>query len=204
MELPPKAKFTRLEKINSLSEATDIHQVNKVVGEFILEIAIRYDKIRKKEAKYKEKKASIRIAPNPVGDLKNLQLVNASTQKVKIPPNYSSLGTLKRYVYAVGVALKHANQVGVVSNFIPEERIIRQNTPDPRTEVFFWLTTAIIAKSKEGLPSSQIWKLSKQLEYAFRHKVPPELVVGFIYLIVNPEDISKKIETGEKESWYTE
>lgn len=67
---------------------------------------------------------------------------------------------------------------------------------------FHWALAAIPTELSE-LSRPALTKIGRQLLYADRHDIEPDLLIGFILQTGNPDAISKKADdTDKRENWY--
>jgi hypothetical protein len=67
---------------------------------------------------------------------------------------------------------------------------------------YYWALKAIWKDDEIGLKGSVISKYAKQLAYAARHNIPPELLIGFLYQVGGITKIANNLNSGSYEKWY--
>lgn len=68
---------------------------------------------------------------------------------------------------------------------------------------FYWAFKAIVADGEVECDARSISRYGAELLYAHKHKIPPELLIGFISQVGGSSAIRKKLNAGRKETWFT-
>jgi hypothetical protein len=87
----------------------------------------------------------------------------------------------------------------VVDDLIDDYREMRTGFSD---NFFHWVFLAL-ASERIVLKPYEITRYSRQLLYALRHGVDPDLLVGFLYQTGSPDEIGKRaLDKKRREEWY--
>lgn len=67
---------------------------------------------------------------------------------------------------------------------------------------YYWALKAIWKDGEIALKGNVVSKYAKQLVYADRHDIPPELLTGFLYQVGGIRRITNILKAGAYERWY--
>lgn len=118
-------------------------------------------------------------------------------------PSTSANSFLRENIYRLGQILRDTKQVEPIRKFFPDERRRRKDVPSLNENIFYWILIHLYGDDTETMPVPVRNRISKQLEYASRHGIPPYLLVGFLYQISEPEHVAKRLKTNLMEKWYS-
>jgi len=110
---------------------------------------------------------------------------------------------LKREVYRFVITNFTPRTIGrlerVLDPLIERSREIRLGFTDNNLH---WILLAL-SSEEISIRASEINKYSKQLLYALRHRIDPDLLIGFLYQTGSPEQIAEKVRDPTcREEWY--
>lgn len=155
-----------------------------------------------------------------VGEL----LQKSLSAKSKLSPYDEPSAVLKRMTYKFMIRFQNVNP-SVISTSIENHRINVENRKNAKEfkrlramrkpykgNEAHWILTGLNSSFNdphffEGvnytLESSDITRFSAQLHYAFRHSVPPEFLIGFLYQCGTVQEISAKARNPKVfERWF--
>lgn len=109
--------------------------------------------------------------------------------------NETAKNFLRREVYALGLALLHHGP----KNWSPRTlvnsiRKAQTTRPETLSNVFHALLMSIF-ETDESINRNERSLIAKELEYAHRHAVPPELLCGFLYQSTDRKKIGERLHT---------
>ncbi len=112
--------------------------------------------------------------------------------------NESAKDFLRREIYALGAHLLRWPSAGSVVDDLVDKIRIARTRPDKRDDVFHALLMCMY-DDDSAISRQERWLMAKELEYAHRHRIPPELVCGFLYQSGPRTEMPKKIKAGHVE-----
>ena len=119
-------------------------------------------------------------------------------------PDESAITFLKKNVYRVGIHLIETEQLDVLRQLFPREASGKNSVPTVEENPFYWIFRYYFADRPKDMSVQVRNRISKQLNYAYRHRIPPYLLVGFLYILKDPEKISEKEGDPEYvEKWFS-
>ena len=110
-------------------------------------------------------------------------------------PNENAKNFLRREIYALGLALKTNPPEWEMADLIKLIRGKPVTRPEVLGRVFHALFLALY-EDDDGIDRHERRMLAKELEYAYRHEVPPEYLCGFIHQSGGRKNLSIKLEDG--------
>ena len=118
----------------------------------------------------------------------------------KRPPFDTARGYLKREVYRY-VCERLDNKADRALEWCVEktrgDRLLRR--PSFKDNPFHWVLFGLQNHPELNLKKGEVSRFGRQLLYAKIHKVPPELLIGFIYQTGSPALINRKLANGDRE-----
>lgn len=124
--------------------------------------------------------------------------------KASFAPYDTAHSYLKRAVYDfVQDPDLSKNQYLGLKRLVVRERNDVSRAPAIEENPFFWGFLLVFADD-ESLARSDRSKFAAELLYAYKHDVPAELLVGFIYQVGGYARIRQKLKQGEMEAWGDE
>lgn len=119
------------------------------------------------------------------------------------PPFDTARGYLKREVYRYVCERLEKKAAVALEWCIEEARGGRQpRRPSFKENPFHWVLLGLQDNPELNLKKGEVSRFGRQLLYGRRHKVPPELLIGFIYQTGSPALINRKLADDERESWF--
>lgn len=119
-------------------------------------------------------------------------------------PQMSRNGRLKREIYALVrhfLAQDHGN---VIKEIVEDDGRAPANGPAFEDNPFHWGLLSLFEARGDGLSRGDRYLFARQMLYAHKHDVPPNLLVGFIYQSGKPQDIAQKLLAGTFEPGFTQ
>jgi len=121
----------------------------------------------------------------------------------KRSPNDSAVTFIRMNVYRVGIHLIESEQLSVLKDLFPREGLKKNSIPTVDENPFYWVLRYFFTDIPDDMPVQIRNRTAKQLNYAYRHRIPPYLLVGFLYILKDPENISKKEQNpANVEEWF--
>lgn len=193
-------------------ESVGLWQTKRVIRE------VKRTKIKRVAAKSRFPKISNRKrnpykrAPDPrvEGDWEDLEsdlrrdLPASRNPTGKLAPFERPEAVLKRYVYRFVREHLEAGDGAKLEYLLGYLRSAEQRAHRIafETNPFHWALSAIPIELSE-LKRPALTKVGRQLLYAHRHDVDPDLLIGFLYQSGDPDEISRKAVIPNKlEDWY--
>lgn len=136
-----------------------------------------------------------------------LQRANALFEEAKgrgqATPNNNPRALIKREVYRFVLELRERNReryledvISVALEKLPVGIVFKENP-------FHWALAGVRATNDDLLTRNEVMRFGRQLIYAERHGVRPELLVGFVYQCGGPDIISEKASRPDcREEWW--
>lgn len=122
----------------------------------------------------------------------------------KLTPFERPEAILKRYVYRFVREHLEAGDGAKLEYLLGYKRSAEQRAHRIAFEAnpFHWALSAIPSQLSE-LKRPALTKVGRQLLYAHRHDIDPDLLIGFLYQSGDPDEISRKAVIPNKmEEWY--
>jgi hypothetical protein len=120
---------------------------------------------------------------------------------------------LKREVYKFVCFFLEKRKEGILQDILQEARYCRWPTsPTFRNNPFHWAFLALREPADDKLKPRHahhvtrpmVSRYGRQLLYAWRHRVPPEYLIGFLYQSGSPDVVYEKAGRADAfEPWYT-
>lgn len=111
-------------------------------------------------------------------------------------------GFLRKHVYQLGAHVLMNHQLEPLREFFPDEVRRRAGTPSLEENLFYWLFVDMFGRADDKMSLTVRNRMAKQLLYAWRHQIPPYLIVGFLAQMKDPQRINEKVANGEYEPWH--
>jgi len=108
--------------------------------------------------------------------------------------NESAKNFLRREIYALGRRIRSA-PLSWDADALFEEMGRTTTRPDALENLFHALLFCVY-ESEQGITRQDRSLMSKELEYAYRHRVPPELLCGFLYQSTDRRRLSDRLTAG--------
>ncbi|GAB5351628.1 hypothetical protein [Qipengyuania sp. 483] len=117
--------------------------------------------------------------------------------------NDSAKNFLRREVYALGLKILSCPSTNwATEDFLAKVRP-NLNRPDKLGNVFHDLLMSIYNDDSQ-ISRQERHLMARELEYARRHAIPPELLCGFLYQSGPRTEIRKKLEAGYLEAAFSQ
>lgn len=122
-----------------------------------------------------------------------------------LPPFDREASFLKREVYAFVLenfrtSIEEANLLRFLPEVIARAKRRPPHKPSVEANPFHWVFYALAAEGRH-LERWEISRFGRELLYAKRHSIPPELLIGFLYQTGTPDQIYRKAGGGGHEEW---
>ena len=118
----------------------------------------------------------------------------------KLAPYDIPLGLLKRELYMFGQQIIDERMTAELMQFAERNGARTAGESADGLDLYRWLLTAF---PEAELPRSEKRRLAHELQYARRHGVPAEYLVGFLYQSGSGADIYARVaDEGHVEDWY--
>lgn len=117
--------------------------------------------------------------------------------------NESAKDFLRREIYALGAHLLRWSPASSVMEELVDKIRSARTRPDKRGDVFHALLMCMY-EDDSVISRQERWLMAKELAYAHRHRIPPELVCGFLYQSGPRTEMPKKIKAGYIEPAFRE
>ncbi len=108
--------------------------------------------------------------------------------------NESAKNFLRREIYALGCQILNAPPSWDASDLL-EKMECKTTRPDALENEFHALLVCVY-RGEQGLTRQDRSLVSKELKYAYCHRVPPELLCGFLYQSTDRRRLSDRLEKG--------
>ena len=119
----------------------------------------------------------------------------------RLPPGRSALGYLRTETYRLAREIARRKECEVARQFAMSQGREQAADEDERGPALFsWLLSGIV---RGEMKRAELRHLTHELQYARMHKLPPELVVGFLLQARLGRSIYERIRRGETEGWYS-
>lgn len=116
-------------------------------------------------------------------------------QPYGLTKNEAAKNFARREVYALGIALLVQPPKWDIAEVVEKIRLKPTTRPEALERIFHALFLSLY-ESDDPINRKERWMMAKDLEYAFRHKVPPEFLCGFLYQSGGRRGLLKKLEDG--------
>ena len=127
---------------------------------------------------------------------------HSSRKRRKVSPddgsatkNESAKNFLRREIYALGYRIQNSGSGKLDANSLLEAMGRTTTRPEKLKNVFHALLF-FVYEGEQGFPRQERSKLARELEYAYRHRIPPELLCGFLFQSSNRNKLSKLLKSG--------
>lgn len=109
--------------------------------------------------------------------------------------NETAKNFLRREIYALGTRLRKSSR----EPWRPEKFLVamgRSTTRPEALENVFHALLYLLYEGEQGFTRQERSLVGRELEYAYRHGIPPELLVGFLYQSTDRKRIGERLESG--------
>lgn len=120
----------------------------------------------------------------------------ALNQKFGVSKNEDAKNFLRREVYVLGLALRRRPPRWNVSEFISSIRAHPTTRITALEGQIFQALLMGVYEEDSTISRQERWVMSRELEYAFAHGVPPEFLCGFLYQSGGRKNLLEKLESG--------
>ena len=143
----------------------------------------------------------------------NIQAARSLPDELKRSPYYSHSNVVKRCVYEFFEHAKKRIKPGPLELVISDIRAASIGDDRARTlkksmtkEPYYWLLTGLSLDCPEAnLCKSEVTRFAQHLNYARRHRVPPEYLIGFLMQTgSNAEVYRRALDLDRREPWFVE
>ncbi len=108
--------------------------------------------------------------------------------------NETAKNFLRREIYALGTRILNTLQAPWnADRFL--EAMGRSTTRPEALENVFHALLYLLYVGEQGFSRQERSLIGRELEYAYRHKVPPELVVGFLYQSTDRKRLRERLDS---------
>jgi hypothetical protein len=109
---------------------------------------------------------------------------------------------LKREVYRFVCRYLDEGNTKQLNRILEANRVILPRFPTFRENPFHWALSVLRDPKSDNIKKYQVSRFGRQLIYAKRHKIPPELLIGFLYQSGGPDVVASKAADATKlEDW---
>jgi hypothetical protein len=135
-------------------------------------------------------------------------------------PYYEPANVLKRSVYELVLDLEETDMAGKIDDLIDGIRVARENgkrlsdrrvlrrlQKECETDTFYYILLGLegVGFDTFSLTRSNVTRFARQLNYARRHRVPPEFLVGFLMQTGSIGLICKRAREPKRvEKWFAD
>ena len=100
---------------------------------------------------------------------------------------------LMREIYALGLAVMHSPPSWKMETLLEKVRDLRFSTRTPMNNTFHVLLMSVW-ESDVQVSRQRRWNMAKEMEYAHRHSIPPNLLCGFLLQTGSNKKVLKKLQ----------
>ena len=118
-----------------------------------------------------------------------------STNDGSATKNESAKNFLRREIYALGYRIQNSSSGKFDANGLLDAKGRTTTRPEKLENVFHALLF-FVYEGEQGFPRQERSKLARELEYAHRHRIPPELLCGFLFQSSNRNKLGKLLKSG--------
>jgi hypothetical protein len=119
----------------------------------------------------------------------------------RAPPYDTPNGFLKREVYRLVRRCINKQAVNLLRELVAKDDSSPRPTAYNEQDPFYWGFMFVCGMDKR-VSRQDRWRFSNELQYAHKHNVPPELLVGFIYQIGKSDWLRERLRNGQMEEWW--
>lgn len=111
---------------------------------------------------------------------------------------------LKREVYALVRDYLRQGRQHLLEELILESRYpYAPRSPSFGDNPFHWVFFGMRDPTTDNLRKDEVSRFGRQLLYAHRHRIEPELLIGFLHQSGTPDEIATKVaDPDRREDWY--
>ena len=122
----------------------------------------------------------------------------AGKQPFGLSKNEAAKNFLRREIYALGLALMRSPPSWDVSELVASGRARRTTRIDVLEDRIFHALFMGVYDEDTLIKRQERWSMTRELEYAHRHGVPPEYLCGFLYQSGGRSGLLEKLKAGSK------
>lgn len=133
-----------------------------------------------------------------------LTMIEAQSLRLEpVTPYDRPNGYLKREVYRLVRRCIDKQAVNLLRELVAKDESSPRPTAYNEQDPFYWGFMFVCGMDKR-VSRQDRWRFSNELQYAHKHNVPPELLVGFVYQIGRSDKLRERLRNGQMEEWYKE
>lgn len=151
---------------------------------------------------------------------RRLQEAVSLNEEHKGAPFYAPANVLKRAVYELVLGLEGSGMASKIDNLIDairvghengkrfgDQRVLRRLQKEAQSDTFYFILLGLegVGIDTFSLSKSNVTRFAQQLNYARRHKVPPEFLIGFLMQTGKIGEVCRRARNPKRfEKWYLE
>lgn len=117
-------------------------------------------------------------------------------RKFGLSKNEDAKNFLRREIYALGLALLAAPPNWKVADLVASVRVNPVTRPGALENRVFHALIMGVYNDDSQINRQERWTMTRELEYALRHHVPPHFLCGFLYQSGGRKNLLKKLAAG--------
>lgn len=117
-------------------------------------------------------------------------------QEFNMSKNEDAKNFLRREIYALGLFLTENPTKWDLTQLISDMRATKSTKEDSVRDRIFHLLLMGLFEEDSVISRQERWSMSRELEYARRHEIPPELICGFIFQSGGRSRLNDKLKAG--------
>ena len=121
---------------------------------------------------------------------------HAGSQPFGLSKNEAAKNFLRREIYALGLALKQSPPKWDVSELVASSRARQTTRIDVLEDRIFHALFMGVYNDDTLIKRQERWSMTRELEYAHRHGVPPQFLCGFLYQSGGRTGLLEKLKVG--------
>lgn len=116
--------------------------------------------------------------------------------------NEDAKNFLRREIYALGLVLQAAPPTWKLSELIASARANPVTRPEPLENQVFHALFMGVYDDDSQITRQERWSMTRELQYASLHSVPPRYLCGFLYQSGGRKNLLKKLAAGYMEPGF--
>ena len=120
-----------------------------------------------------------------------------------LSPQTSRNGEFLRAVYALVLSYRDCGKLEIIKKLVEKDGNAPARGPTFEENPFHWALLSVFSEQGDGPDRRERSLFAYQMLYADRHKVPPHLLIGFIYQCGKQTPISQRLKQGEIEPGFS-
>lgn len=123
-------------------------------------------------------------------------------QKFGLNKNEDAKNFLRREIYALGLALQAMPPIWNVTDIVASVRANPVTRPEALENRVFHALFMGVYDDDSQISRQERWTMTRELEYASRHHVPPRFLCGFLYQSGGRKHLLEKLAAGYTEPGF--